>query len=233
MSIKPFSAIALFALLGASALLPREASADSSRGRDGVCVYEHADFKGREECYGIGETIRDLGNRRDTISSIRIRGRAQITLFEHPQFGGRDVRVDNDVSDLRQLPGWNDETDSLRVSADGRGGGPRDRPFGGDRGRGDRVCVYEHAEYGGDSQCFDSNDGVRDLNRIRWNDRISSIRVFGRSRISVYEHNDFNGQSIVVDHDITDLNRMGWNDRISSLRMGGGRGGDRDHDGRY
>lgn len=229
MLINRFSALALLVLLGASAALPRDAAADSPRGRDGVCFYEHAEFQGREDCYRIGETVRDLGNRRDTFSSIRVYGRARVTLYEHPQFGGRQVTVDSDVADLRRLGGWNDEVDSLRVSGGGRWEGPRDQPDrGGDRDRDDRVCVYEHANFGGNSQCFGSGDDVRDLNSIGWNDRISSIRVFGRSRIAVWEHSNFQGRNLVIDRDIADLNQIRFNDAISSLRVPGGRGDDRD-----
>jgi len=223
MLIKPVSAVALFGLLSLCALAPRDAAADSPRGRDRVCVYEHADFQGREQCYGIGETIRDLGDRRDTISSIRIEGRARITLFEHAQFGGREVTVDSDVRDLRRIGGWNDEVDSLRVGVDGHGDGRRDEPRRGDRDRGDRVCVYEDVGFRGNSQCFSGGDAERDLNSNGWNDRISSIRVFGRSRLAIYEHSNFEGQDWVVDRDIPDLKRFNWNDRISSLRIGGRR----------
>jgi len=61
------------------------------------------------------------------------------------------------------------------------------------------------------------------LNDIGWNDRISSIRVFGRSRMAIFEHSNFEGQDWVVDRDIPDLTRFNWNDRISSLRLGGRR----------
>lgn len=227
---KPLSATAFVALLGLTALLPREAEAQYERMRDSVCVYEHADYRGREECYRSGESIRDLGNRRDNISSIRIRGRARITLFEHPNFGGRSIQVDEDVADLRRLGGWNDEVDSLRVSGEGRDGGNWEPPpWDRDRDRGDRVCVYEHSGFGGDSQCFSAGDDVRDLRSIGWNDRISSIRVFGRSRLAGYEHTYYSGEDLYADRDIPDLSRVGWNDRISSLRIGGDRGDRRRH----
>jgi hypothetical protein len=224
MLTKPFSALALLALLGASAAMPRDAAADSPRGRDGVCVYEHAEYQGRETCFGVGDTVRDLGNLRDTVSSIRVYGRARITVFEHPQFGGREVTIDEDVPDMRRINGWNDEVDSLRVTGDHRFEGPRDQPDRGDR---DRICIYEHANFGGNSQCFSGGEDLRELNSIGWNDRISSIRVFGRSRVVVWEHSNFQGKTFVIDRDIEDLNEIHFNDAISSLRVPGGRGDDR------
>jgi hypothetical protein len=219
-----FSAAAL--CLGA--LAPREAASQERRGRGEVCVYEHADYGGWEQCYGAGESDRDLGNRRNQISSVRIRGRAALTLYEHPTFQGREAELTSDVPDIRQWrKSWNDQVDSLRVNAsDYRGGDP-------DRGR-DRVCVYQHVNYQGNSRCWDSGDDIRDLRSIGWNDGISSIRTFGRTRLAVYEDADFRGERLLVDRDIPDLtridanNRSNWNDRISSFRVGGERRGSGD-----
>jgi len=219
---------ALGALLTLAAVLPREAVSQARHGRDQVCVYEHAGYGGWERCFGVGETVRDLGNQRNAISSVRIFGRAEITLYEHPGFQGNQVVLGNDVPDLSRWRGWNDQTDSLRVEVAGFAG--RSRP--GQRGD-DRICVYQHVEYRGNSRCFDSGDEVRDLGRLGWNDGISSIRTFGRTRVAFYEHNDFQGERLIVESDIPDLTRLAtrngsnWNDRISSLRAGEERWGRR------
>ena len=229
---------ALCAALGFAALLPamahaadRHSDARNDRGRPGgggrgeVCVYEHANYGGWEQCYGVGEEVRDLGNRRNRISSIRIRGRAEIVLYQHPNFDGGRVYIDSDVPDLgRFARKWNDEVDSLEVGAAG---------FHGRQGRGevrnDRVCVYEHANFQGNSQCWDSGDDIDDLERVGWNDRISSIRTFGRTRVAFFEHAGYQGERLIVDHDMPDLTavnadrRSSWNDRISSVRISGWR----------
>ena len=218
--------ITFCALVSIGSIAPREAFSEERRGRDEVCVYEHADYGGWEKCYRVGESDRDLGNRRNEISSVRIRGRAELHLYEHPSFQGREAQLTSDVPDIgRWRKSWNDEADSLEVtSGDSRGGGRPDR---------DRVCVYQHVNYQGNSTCWDAGDDIRDLKSIGWNDGISSIRTFGRTRVAVY---DFRGERLMVDHDIADLTRVdanhrsNWNDRISSLRVGGERErwGDRD-----
>jgi hypothetical protein len=228
---RTFWTLALCAMFSVTAMSPGEA-VSQDRGRDRVCVYEHAGFGGFEQCFGLGEDIRDLGNLRNRISSVRVQGRAEITLFEHPDFQGREVTVTGGVSDMKQLGRfWNDEVDSLRVSAPGfRGGRP-----GREERRADRVCVYQHVGYQGNSQCFDAGDDVRDLRSLGWNDGISSIRTFGRSRAAFFEDSEFQGQRLIVDGDIPDLTHVNtggrghWNDRISSLRVGGDRW-DRDRD---
>jgi hypothetical protein len=225
----PFITLSIAAIT-IGALAPRQAASEERRGRGGgeVCVYEHADYGGWEQCYGVGESDRDLGKRRNQISSVRIRGRAAITFYEHPNFQGREAELTTDVADFRQWrKSWNDQVDSLRVTgSDYRGGDP-------DKGR-DRVCVYQHVNYQGNSRCWDSGDDIRDLRSVGWNDGISSIRTFGRTRVAVYEDADYRGERLIVEHDIPDLtrvdadNRSNWNDRISSLRVSGGRGGTRD-----
>jgi hypothetical protein len=57
---------------------------------------------------------------------------------------------------------------------------------------------------------------------------ISSIRVFGNTRIAIYEHRNFEGDRLVVSDDLADLTRVrasygNWNDRISSVRVEGAR----------
>ena len=214
--------LCLCALLALGASLPRDAFSQG-RGRDQVCVYEHADYGGWEQCFGPGDVVRDLGNLRNQISSVRIFGRAEITLFQHPEFQGRQIVIDQSMTNLPR--GWNDETDSLRVDAAGFSGRPRP----GSR-REDRVCVYQHAGFRGNSRCFDSGDEVPNLRDIGWNDGISSIRTFG-TRVAVFEDADFGGQRLIVEQDIDDLTRVSaggrgnWNDRISSLRVGDDRYG--------
>jgi hypothetical protein len=64
------------------------------------------------------------------------------------------------------------------------------------------------------------------------NDRISSIRTFGRVEVAVFQDNQFSGRGARFE-DVNDLRRQGWNDRISSIRVdslggygrGDGRGG--------
>src|SRR5262245_37013651 len=102
--MKPlFTSFVLLAGLTATAFIPQDAFSQGARGRDQVCVYEHADYGGWEQCYGIGEAIRDLGNRRNSISSVRVEGRAEITLYQHPDFQGQEVTIGESVSNLQSI----------------------------------------------------------------------------------------------------------------------------------
>jgi len=106
----------------------------------------------------------------------------------------------------------------------------------------DRVCFYKDAQYQGQSRCYRPGDELADLRDQR--NEISSIRVFGRARVVVYDEREFAGTSDEFDMDVPDLSlrnmegRRSWNDRIESFTVvddrgrGRGRGRGREEDNR-
>jgi hypothetical protein len=103
--------------------------------RDGICVFENANFRGRSQCFDSGVDMRELrdGNWNDRISSIQVVGNARAMLYENVGFRGERLVVDRDISDLavirlRDGMTWNDQASSLEVREDrGRGRGPNRR----------------------------------------------------------------------------------------------------------
>jgi hypothetical protein len=93
---------------------------------------------------------------------------------------------------------------------------------------GTRVCFYKDVQYQGWEQCFTEGDEVRSLRDH--NAAASSIRIFGRTRVTVYDQTDFQGRTTEFTSDVPDLNLRAasgghtWNDRIESLRVGSGSG---------
>ena len=103
----------------------------------------------------------------------------------------------------------------------------------------DEVCVYHDNYYQGASQCYRPGDEIADLGGLSRN--ISSIHVYGRARVTLFEGRNFQGNSIDFTSDVVDLARVSlsgsqsWNDRAGSLRVSGGGYGygtyrDRDRD---
>jgi len=103
-------------------------------------------------------------------------------------------------------------------------------PFGQQQGRtdsnnnrGDRVCLYENANYEGWEQCLGPGEDVADLRGH--SNKTSAIRIFGRARVDVYDDTNFRGAHLLVTDNVANLNalslpRVGvWNDRIKSLRV--------------
>ena len=105
------------ALLAASSIV----AASEREPRDGVCFYEDADFRGERFCVQAGENVGVVPSGwNDRISSIRIFGRAEVTLYRDGEFEGSRARFDGDVRNLRH-EGWNDRVSSLRVRSTSRG----------------------------------------------------------------------------------------------------------------
>jgi hypothetical protein len=248
--MKTFSGLALGVLLGLS-LAPQlsaapqfERSRDQNQDRDRVCVYQDINYQGWEECYSAGDEVADLKKHRNAISSIRVYGRARVTVYENEDFEGKSAEFSSDVRDLglRSLAGsksWSDRIQSLRVGSDFNGqanGRDRNRDqsnrFPAQRQQvNDGICVYDRPDYEGREQCWSTGSDLSDLGRSGdWSDKISSIRVFGRTTAVVYRDIGFNGDSITVDRDIPDLSRVSgrgfknWDRQISSVQIDGDRG---------
>ena len=229
--MKILSALACAALFVAAMGSQSDASAQSGRGRDRVCVYQDVQYAGWEQCYTPGDEVATLRDRNNNISSIRVYGRVRVTVYEETEFRGRSGEFDSDVADLglRIVSGsrsWSDRIKSLRVNSDGnsfRSGTDQEELRNG-------ICVYEDPDYRGRSQCWNAGDTAGDLARPdRWSDRVSSIRVFGRSAAILYRDIRFRGSRLVLDHDVPDLAKLSsdfgnWNDQISSLQVEAERG---------
>lgn len=102
-------------------------------------------------------------------------------------------------------------------------GRDRERQYGGQYGGWgsgneprDGACFYTDAGYGGEHFCINGNNRQQYIGG-RYNDRISSIRVLGRSRIVVYEHEGFGGARRTISSDVSNLGN--FNDRISSIEV--------------
>jgi len=107
----------------------------------------------------------------------------------------------------------------------------------------DRVCFYGDVRYQGWEQCYTAGDEITSLGSHKA--AASSLRIFGRARVIVWDETGFNGRTTEFTSDVPDLNLRAasgghtWNDRISSLRVVSGNeppvsgGGNRYPDSRY
>jgi hypothetical protein len=95
------------------------------------------------------------------------------------------------------------------------------------------ACFYRDPDFQGEYFCVRAGDAIEAMPRDM-NDKISSIRTFGRVEVRVFQDSRFEGRAARFD-DVPNLRREGWNDRISSIRVEGfgrgfGRQDDRDGD---
>jgi hypothetical protein len=94
-----------------------------------------------------------------------------------------------------------------------------------DRENRDLVCVYKDINYQGTEQCYGAGDEIGNLGNQ--SKSISSIRVYGRGTLTVFEDTAFRGHFAEFSSDVPDLGRRmmtgntAWSDHIASLRIGG------------
>jgi hypothetical protein len=128
MRVYPFIALVLSVSnvhLALGALEDDQHGGAERRGR--VTFYEHAGFRGGSITLEAGQALENLTRARftngegmnDRISSIRIEGDVEVTVFQDADFRGGMRKFENSVSDLNaSAPGWNDAISSLRVETD-------------------------------------------------------------------------------------------------------------------
>jgi hypothetical protein len=91
--------------------------------REGACFYKDSDFHGEYFCAGVGDTFASVpGDMNDKISSIRVFGRVEVTVYRDVQFNGGSSKFGGSIKNLKD-EGWNDRISSLRVRNYANGGG--------------------------------------------------------------------------------------------------------------
>ena len=84
----------------------------------------------------------------------------------------------------------------------------------------DGACFFKDPEFRGDYFCARAGESLSAVPKDM-NDKVSSIRIFGRADVTVFKDVRFDGGSQHFRDSITNLKGEGWNDRISSFRVGG------------
>jgi hypothetical protein len=209
---------------------------DRAQNQGRVCFYQDIQYQGWEQCYNGGDEVGTLQRRNNAVSSIRITGRIRVTVYDETEFRGRAAEFTTSIADLglRNLSGsrsWSDHIQSFRISADPNSRDVRDQNSTNNSQGNDGVCVYERKDYEGREQCWNSGVDLSDLARAgNWSDRISSVRIFGRSTVVLYRDIQFRGDRITIDRDTPDLSQVSgngfsnWDRQVSSLVVQNSRG---------
>ena len=82
--------------------------------RSGACFYRDINFGGEYFCGSLGSRAEVPPGTNDEISSVRIFGDAEVTVFRDINYQGSSRRFDRDVRDLRRS-GWNDRISSYAI----------------------------------------------------------------------------------------------------------------------
>lgn len=242
---KSIVCIGLFSLCLAQSASAQPRWGRERQPRDGACFFEDSNYHGRYFCVRQGEQLGSLpSGMGDKISSVRLLGSSEVTVFRDGDMRGRSGRFISNVVDLKR-EGWNDQISSLDVSRGrddyssygGNGNGNDRRARGRDRaqerggwsnnrapvwGRNngalrDGACFYEDSNFRGQSFCVPRGATYTSLPR-GFNDRISSVRVFGDADVRIFQNEKFRGRSAEIRNDTPDL-RGNWRDSVSSIRV--------------
>jgi hypothetical protein len=131
MNKRTLALLASSSLLVASPLLAQKWGRGSTP-RDGVCFYEDAEYRGDYFCVNAGDSISSMPpGMNDRISSIKIFGRAEVTVFKDIRYEGKSTRFGRDVRNLGD-EGWNDKVSSLEVRRGGQHGRSDDKRYSAD-----------------------------------------------------------------------------------------------------
>jgi hypothetical protein len=94
--------------------------------RDGVCFFKDPGFRGDYFCARAGQSVSAVPkDMNDKVSSIRIFGRADVTVFKDVRFDGGSQRFRDSITSLKD-EGWNDRISSFRIGGSSSGGGGQD-----------------------------------------------------------------------------------------------------------
>src|SRR4051812_5284570 len=234
-------------------LLAQAASAQPRWGRErvpnqGACFYEDVNYRGNYFCVRQGDRLSSLPNGMgDKISSVRVMGNAEVTVFRDSNLRGRSARFIGDVRDLRG-EGWNDQVSSIDVvnardygsyggygdygnNGNGNGNGrARPRAQQNNGWGNDRAPVWgRNQQLPREGACFYDDVDFRGQSFCvprgatytslpsGFNDRISSVRIFG-SQVRIFEDRNFRGKSREIRSDVRNL-RGNWGDTVSSIRV--------------
>ena len=85
-----------------------------------------------------------------------------------------------------------------------------------------QACFYDEQNYGGDSFCLQEGTTVNNLNGTGWQDRISSIAVWGGSEVVVCDDANFGNPCVTLRNHQASLVHLGLEGRISSIRVSNG-----------
>ena len=171
-------------------------------------IYQHTDHWGWSADLEVGSyTLAQLvaaGAANDDLSSIKVAPGYIVTLYEDDNFQGATLVKTADDATLVD-DSWNDRASSLIVAID-----PNRKP----------VSIFKDAAYWG-SWSARFATGAYTLAQIQaaggLNDDITSVKVLPGYAVTFYEHDNFQGATLVKTADDFCLFDDGWNDRASSM----------------
>ena len=223
---------------------------------DQVFLFEHVNYDGEALYLKIGQEFPDLreagmqGGKtwNDKISSIKVGKNAQVLLCTDIGYGPPCIYYKGDGQRINNIPtlhpeGWGDRVSSLKVrerrddwevwelekmppKRSGIKHDIGDPPYY-------KVYLFEDEDHEGEYLQFSYENDVPDLTKWKlhtgenWNDRIRSLKLGSKTRITLYEHANYGGASISFEgygygdyiNEVPSLGMWAWGDMVSSFKV--------------
>jgi hypothetical protein len=156
-----------------------------------------------------------IGDPRQSVDMVRQTGNAACVRGQTWGNDNRGIWVDRGCRAQFRVTGYGGSGPSWWNSGPGKPGG---RPH-------DGACFFTGANFTGDYFC-EPRGSVLNVPG-GFNDKISSIQVYGRVTITIYNDGNYQGLSAVTRQSVSDLrawriqgySNKDWNNRISSMRL--------------
>ena len=136
----------------------------------------------------------------DKISSLKLCNGAVAILWEHSDYQGCGLLIENDISYIGDF--YNDKISSIQVF----------KSINEVRG----LNAYEDAFFKGNSFFFNSNSGYVGKTL---NDKFDSIKLYNINKAFLFDDAGFKGKSLEIWSDIDELGKFGLHDKVSSLKI--------------
>lgn len=150
-------------------------------------------------------------------SAIAAQAAAQVTFYEHEDFGGRAFTTEQRIVDFERY-GFNNRASSVVVVRD-RWEACEEARFGG------RCVVLQPGRYASLAD-MGLNDRVSSVRAVAANARIDDDRYAPQptaAQVIFFENEGFRGRSFTAHRQIGNFERFGFNDRASSVEVVGER----------
>lgn len=165
-----------------------------------VCFYDLPDFAGASVCAAPGASDASVAAAwNDRVSSLKVSGGASVRLCRNINYGGLCNIFRDDISVLGA--GLNNQASSFDIMPP--------EPS--------RVCAYDLPNFQGESVCLAlgaSDDSIG----AAWNNRVTSLKVFGAAEIRLCQNPGFGGLCNTFDRNVAMLGGP-LNDNASSFRV--------------
>ncbi|NDI33917.1 HBL/NHE enterotoxin family protein [Chengkuizengella sediminis] len=168
----------------------------------GIYLYEHSNYGGRELYFGPGRynLDEDYGFD-DRLSSLRVVGNFGMTLYQDDWSDTSETFYSND-STLTNNKVGNDKVSTITVF---------EVPGGGEG-----VYLYEHANYGGRVLHF--GPGRYNLDEdFGFDDKLSSLKIVGNYSVTLYQDDWSDTDETFYSNDASLTNNRVGNDKVSTI----------------